>query len=560
MAWHSALTLRAPGRPTCSHSATTPPGSSCPGLLLLLVLLQALAACTPFWSGEQPVVKDGVTPSMLRALPDAGFQTRVLLTVGDRVGSYQPPGVLDGLAAFPRDSQTVRVLATHELESAGGYAYRLGNGLELTGSRISYFDIDKRSRRIVDAGLAFDRIWDRREALVTEAAQINERGDGRRGLDALCSAAGYVAGERGFVDDIFFVHEEISAEEAHPHGGSVWALDVAGRELWALPELGRGSWENSVAIAAPEGFVALLLGDDLEFGGAPLYLWVGRREPNGDFPARNGLRNGRLFAWAASDGSADPSDWHGTGTVRAGYFVPIDTREPDRAGEPGYDSQGYRNDTTLRQAAFASGAFRFSRPEDLHANPARPGEIVFSSTGHGDALPADDWGTLYVLRVEFAPPVASRDLLRPGAQLRILHDADDFGDFGIRSADNLVWADDGMIYVQEDKATKRARFGGDSGRETSIWRLDPRQPEQRERIAEIDRRVVLPRGSRDYKAREFGAWESSGIVDISRAMEAWPDELVLLLSVQAHGLRGGAIGESPQLAEGGQLLLLSQPR
>jgi hypothetical protein len=500
-----------------------------------------------------------MTPAMLQALPETGFRSQVLFTVGDRVAGYQPPGVLDGLAAFALDADTLRILATHELESSRGRPYRLDNGLELTGSRVSYFDLDRTSRRIVGAGLAFGQMRDRRGRIVASASAVNERGDPRRGLEALCSASGYRAGERGFVDDIFLVHEEVSAREAHPHGGSVWALDVAGRELWALPDLGRGSWENSAALAAPEGYVALLLGDDLEFGGAPLYLYLGRRQPDGDFAARNGLRDGQLYVWVADDGSAGPADWRGTGNRRDGRFVPISSREIARAGESGYDALGYRDDTTLRAAAFAAGAFRFSRPEDLHANPADPREVVFSSTGHGRAIPQDDWGTLYRLRAEFGA-VDSSGWPVVTARLRILYDADDFGDTGIRSPDNLVWAVDGMVYVQEDKATRRARFGAISGREASVWRLNPDNPEDRQRIAEIDRFVLMPPGSADRKAGEFGAWESSGIVDISGPLGAWPDELVLLLSVQAHGLGGGAIGGRDGLVEGGQLLLLSRPR
>jgi hypothetical protein len=497
------------------------------------------------------------TPAMLRALPDTDFRVEVLFTVGETIGDYRPPGILDGLAVFPRDAGTLRILATHELESSRGYPYRLDSGLELTGARISYFDIDKATRRIVAAGPAYGRLRDRSGALVTSASAVNERGDPLRGLETLCSAAGYLAGERGFVDDIFFVHEEVSAREAHPHGGTAWALDVAGRELWALPELGRGSWENSAAMAAPDGFVALLLGDDLEFGGAPLYLWLGRREPGGDFIARNGLRDGRLHVWVPDDGSADAADWRGTGKVLAGRFVPVATREATRAGQRGHDALGYRDDTTLRSAAFAAGAFRFSRPEDLHANPADPREAVFASTGHGVAVPADDWGTLYVVRLEFADAGAG-GWPEARATLRILHDADDFADFGIRSPDNLVWAADGLVYVQEDKATKRGRFGAASGRDASVWQIDPRDPESRQRIAEIDRRAVLPAGSRDRKAAEFGAWESSGIIDISRALGARPDERVLLLTVQAHGLAGGPIGGRQALVEGGQLLMLSR--
>ena len=101
------------------------------------------------------------------------------------------------------------------------------------------------------------------------------------------------------MDRLVLAHEEVTRSEGHPHGGTIFALDVSGEVLWALPELGRGSWENSAAVSTPDGdrpdgHVALLLGDDLEFGRAPLYLWIGRKVPGGSFTERNGLARGRL--------------------------------------------------------------------------------------------------------------------------------------------------------------------------------------------------------------------------------------------------------------------------
>ena len=37
-----------------------------------------------------------------------------------------------------------------------------------------------------------------------------------------------------------------------------------------------------------------------------------------------------------------------------------------------------------------------------------------------------------------------------------------------------------------------------------------------------------------------------------------PNERLLLLNVQAHGIRDGAIGDNPLLDEGGQLIFLSK--
>lgn len=495
--------------------------------------------------------------SMLRTLPGSGFSVRVLFTVGDSIGAYRPPGRLDGLGAWRVDADTLRIYVNHELPSTAGYAYRLANGTALRGSRISFFDLDLSGQHIRAAGLAYDAIRDRRGRLVTDPAQVSERpGKPDAGLDALCSATPVSAGEYGFRDDLLLAHEEVSALEDHPHGGSVWALDIRGRELWALPALGRGSWENAAPVAAPPGYVALLLGDDLEFGRAPLYLYIGRQHPGEDFPGRNGLRDGRLHAWVADGGARSPADWHGTGARRSGRFVPIAVRDPARAGEPGHDAFGYRDDTTLRAAAWDQQAFVFSRPEDLHTNSANPLQVLMASTGHGKAVPVDDWGTLYLIDLYFGDDDAGYP--SAGARLTILYDGDDYGDAGIRSPDNLSWASDGLAYIQEDKATKRGSFGRSSGIEASVWRLDPLHPEAYQRIAVIDRSVLLPSGVRDAKAGEFGAWESSGVIDVSPQLQLPPERLRLLLTVQAHGIFNGAIRGRRGLVEGGQLLMLSR--
>jgi secreted PhoX family phosphatase len=501
--------------------------------------------------------------SMLAPAKASGFSVSVLLTTGDACGDYRPPGIMDGMGAWSWDAGTVRLFVNHELPPDHGYVWTLANGTRLQGSRVSYFDIDKKTRSIRSAGHAISAIHDRRGELVTRANQVNESSSvsGNRGLHSLCSAQGCRAGQFGFIDDVLFTHEEVSAVEDHPHGGTVWALQIRTGELWALPALGRGSWENVTPLATPDcarpdGHIALLLGDDLEFGGAPLYLWIGRKQPGGNFAERNGLASGQLYAWVSASGERNPEDWHGTGAACDGEFLPLLVRAPELDGEPGHDRDGYLDDTTLRAQALTAGAFMFSRPEDLATNPRNELQAVFCSTGHGLRYPADDWGTIYLVDVRFATEGKG---LRPTATLSILYDADDIGDHGIRCPDNVAWASDGLIYVTEDNATKVHVFGAQSGREASVWTVDPANFENRQRIAEINRSVVLPADARDVRPDERGTWECSGLIDVSAEFGA-ADELLLLTSVQAHSIRGGALGGSNELVQGGQLLLLSRKR
>lgn len=499
---------------------------------------------------------------MLVAEPGTGFTTLVLLTTGDAVGDYRPPGVLDGMVPFEgRDAASLDVFVTHELEAGEGAAYGLANGTRLTGSRITRFTLDRRTRRITSAGLAYREVRDRAGRVVTGGTQLREsHGRGAAGLESFCSASGWAAGEYGFVDRLVLAHEEVTRAEGHPHGGTIFALDVAGEVLWALPELGRGSWENSAAVSTPDaerpdGHVALLLGDDLEFGRAPLYLWLGRKIPGGNFIERNGFARGQLHVWVPGTGDRTPQQWSGSGTARTGRFVPLDARTADGSPGPDTDAAGYYDDTELRRRAEALGAFMFSRPEDLHTNPRSGTQVAFASTGHGGQFPADDWGNVYLLDLDFVPDAAGA--LEPRADIRLFLDSDETADRGLRNPDNLVWGGDGMLYVQEDRATKLARFGGESQREASIWVLDPAGRLDPRRIAVVDRRAVPP-GSTDSKAAELGAWESSGVADITGLLGGATGEIHLLVNVQAHGVTDGPIGGPRKLVEASQLLLLSK--
>lgn len=115
-----------------------------------------------------------------------------------------------------------------------------------------------------------------------------------------------------------------------------------------------------------------------------------------------------------------------------------------------------------------------------------------------------------------------------------------------------------MIYIQEDKATRLRPFGAQTGRDASIWRLNPERPQEYRLVAVMDRSVVLPVGARDQQPGVLGAWESCGLLDVSQQFGV-SNELLLITTVQAHSVRGGALGDSNDLVQGGQLILLSRP-
>ncbi|MBL8660878.1 MAG: hypothetical protein JNM75_14115 [Rhodospirillales bacterium] len=195
----------------------------------------------------------------------------------------------------------------------------------------------------------------------------------------------------------------------------------------------------------------------------------------------------------------------------------------------------------------------FVRIEDLSVNPQNGAEVAFNATGRSDVYDnADQLGGTYM---------ASFDLSgsgNPKAQLSILYDGDGDPNATLRSPDNIDWADNGYIYAQEDRATD-LWDNLPNQNEASVVRLSPdlSHPDPT-RVAEIDRSAVVPAGTTDANAGDLGAWESSGILDVSKLFGK-PGGSLFLFDVQAHGIEDGRIADH-ELVEGGQLQYLVGPQ
>lgn len=493
-------------------------------------------------------------PPMLRGdtvNTSQGWETTPLITIGESRNGFTPTGILDGLGAFPGPGNTIYVLANSELGANVGYSYTLANGTAMTGARIHSFQVARRlvssmpKFAVLSGGPAYDTVYDRFYLEVTDPAQINETGSLTDGFARFCSGMSVQSGSYGFVDPIYFTGEETSSN----HGGSLWALDVRDGAIWAVPQAGRMAWENVTPLDTGDpSKVALLCGDDDEAN--PLYLYVGEKNAvnDGSFLDRNGLKVGKLYAFKADNGDTSPEQFNGLNSFRTGTWVQVTAYNPAMANQPGYDAQGYADIVTLHDEADLLGCMDFSRPEDLATNPLNGAQAVFNSTGRGSIYPSDEWGIIYVVEVNFANLTA---------ELVIIHDADGLAvpDAGIRSPDNLEWAQDGKIYVQEDRSTNL--FGLATGIEASIWSLDP-ITRVFTRIAEVDRSVVAPVGSTDSGVGTIGHWETSGIIDVTHLLPHLAGERLMLTTVQAHGIRDGLIGGNANLAEGGQIVVLSK--
>ncbi|MFN9174203.1 MAG: hypothetical protein ACK58N_06720 [Synechocystis sp.] len=259
-------------------------------------------------------------PSQMQGLD--GYSVKPLFPVGETIDDSTPPGILDGTGAYKLNETTVRVFVNHELGDTVGYEYELASGATLVGGRVSYFDIDARTLGIIDAGLAYDTIYNRAGEEVTTETPLDSASI--EGLSRLCAAnlmeADQFGNGRGFADTIFFTGEETD-------GGTEFALDVANNELWALPWLGVAAWESVTELdTGSQDHVALIIGDDR--GPAPLLMYVGEKDVdfnndgNINFLERNGLTGGKLYTWVADDAAIlNPSDFNGTGNSTGGQFI-----------------------------------------------------------------------------------------------------------------------------------------------------------------------------------------------------------------------------------------------
>jgi hypothetical protein len=532
---------------------------------------------------------------MMKELPQTGhFVSKALITIGQSVHGYTPVGILDGLGAYELDDDTVRVLANHELLHFRGSAFEVSDGaggaFTMTGARVSYFDIDKDKREIVAAGPAIEMIYDATGAVATDvsfqpspwAPFFGEPTDSAplAGLSRLCSSALFEpGGAYSLANRIYFAGEE-DGTGFNSVGGAEWALDPSTGDLWALPDLGRGAWENVTLLdTGDSNTVAVLLADDsspFDFDGdaadeaAPLFLYIGTKDPSGDFPARNGLRGGSLYVWVSDSGEMTPADFNTAGTLEGSWMAVDNTPKPGMASEngvSGYDEYGYPTQGNLWLQAKVLGAFGFSRPEDVATNPEDATEAVMASTGVDSYVGgADLYGTLYTIKTDFS------DL---SADLTIIYDGDADVSRALRSPDNLDWASNGLIYVQEDEAEETDNdglplfgTGATNPNEAGIVIVDPADGST-QRVANIRRNVVLdgsvnpPQRAVDVDAGSAGEWESSGILDVSTLFDEEPGTL-FLFDVQAHGIEDqedfnptSRINDG-DLVEGGQLLFLER--
>eukprot|EP00953_Heterococcus_sp_UTEX-ZZ885_P025736 13968-Heterococcus_DN1.PRE.1 len=158
---------------------------------------------TPFLTSVSPVMK---------RVGDNGWRLQPIVSSGDDVGGYKLPRNPDGIGAWRRDSNTVRIAVNAEVGSDEGPAYPSGGAdttRTLTGARVSYYDVDKTTKAIKCAGVAYNtvRVYD---------ATGNLRASGK-GFDRFCSAVGHYKGQYNLDSNIMLLGEEATGGNSEEH-------------------------------------------------------------------------------------------------------------------------------------------------------------------------------------------------------------------------------------------------------------------------------------------------------------------------------------------------------
>ena len=454
------------------------------------------------------------------------YDIKPLLSVADQVPETSDPskrfqmvGIPDGLGITRIDGRHT-VFMNQEFGRSVKSEPLIGAPLN-RGAFVSEVQLG-RDGSVLSGDRAYDSVYDEDTYVGPAADETNTTSAFAR----FCSA--FMADHNvGFSEPIFLTGEEGGGADTYDGKGGISAA-VYRNQIHTLPRLGHFAKENQVVVPGTGNkTVIFVLEDGPSTPDSQLFMYVGTKVRNSSSVlARNGLDNGKLFAFVGGTGVSNEGD------------LPSGSTTGDWTEIVGAETL---NETQIEAAADAAGAMGFIRIEDGAANPSKRGEFHFVTTGSSypnAASPMNKLGRVY--RLEFDP----RDPT-DSSKLTTVVNADQViaagGDTAL-SPDN-VEVNGRYLMVQEDGTGESRPVMTAKGREGSIWRYDLKRGYAVERVAELD-----PAG-RDGVMTTAGIWETSGIIDTSDAFgaDSW------IFDVQAHG---PTTAPAPNTVEDGQLLLM----
>ncbi|MGH2530224.1 MAG: alkaline phosphatase PhoX [Actinomycetota bacterium] len=440
---------------------------------------------------------------------------------------YRMVGIPDGLGAHANGDGTSTLFMNHEFTQST-VSEPLVGGPQYRGAYISKWILDANGDPI-SGERAFDQVF-MENTLIGPAAEI---GNTTPAFARFCS--GSLAGPpHGFDRWIYLTNEEEDAPITFDGKGGL-SVAIFNNEAHALPKLGRYSKENTL-VQPNKGNRTVIF--SLEDGPSTLdnqlYMYVGKKHRSaGSVLARNGLDNGKLYAFRSLDLAKNSERTFTSGSV-TGNWIEIH----------GADAM---TDAQLETASDAANGMTFVRPEDGAFNPNNRNEFFFVTTGSSSGADngVNELGRLYSLRLHSGNP------LKP-ATLTIVYNADRVvaagGDIAI-SPDNIDTSGR-FLMINEDGTTESRAVMAAKGRDGSIWRFDLLGGRVSVDVSTATRVAQLDPPGRDGVPVGPGVWETSGIIDTAMLFgdDTW------LSDVQAHSQTKAP---APFTVEDGQLFLMT---
>jgi hypothetical protein len=559
----------------------------------------AVAANKSGFRTSQPSMLDPATP---------GVQVTPLMTVGDRLSSgFRFEAIPDGISLRTRGKGRVDLFVNHETGKAP-FPFVRANPNETNGendfdnSQVSRLKLNQHSAGVLGGSFAIDS---------------------SSGYQRFCS--NYLAtSKEGFDREILFTNEEtpdyvFRQENSWPppftnppnpaerEAGLVVALDVKSRTHHPIQGMGRHNHENSVPIPG-FGQPVVLSGDDTFTSGpltgvtstpdvpaqSQLYSYIA--------PNTKSLLNDQGDLWAFVSDTPGVKDYYdvlpGAGPPVTGHFIKVPRNiatglNPDgselRSDDVGYppppNNGSWQTDLrsiapvgidgpqwVLQHWSDLNNVFQFVRVEDI-AYDKRPGMgnvVYIVDSGRGRTGFGPEGGQPFrstngrvwkmVLDPNDPKKVTSLTVFVEGDDSPVKTPTE------IHQPDNLESTRNGLLVTEDPGSSQQFTPGDASGTTARLMYASLANPNAPTPVARVNQ--TADGGPTDVDGRppgNWGAWESTGIVDASKAFG--PD--MFLINIQAHTLwierKPGEDNFAPPgpdftyKREGGQLLLLKIP-
>jgi len=545
-------------------------------------------------------------PSMLTAVK-TGVNITPLLTVGDVLPSgYRFEAVPDGISVQTRGQGRVDLFVNHETSKVP-FPYVTATPTTANGendfdnAQVSHLILNQHSAGVLNGSFA-----------IPSSA----------GYQRFCSNF-LATSKEGFSRSILFTNEETPdyvlrheaswpppiGSPAEREAGLVVALDVRNGQHQPIYGMGRHNHENDVAIPG-YGKPVVLSGDDTFTSGPLTGVFAAGAVPAQSqlysyiAPSTDGLLADQGDLWAFVSDTPGVKNYYdvtpGSGTVVTGHFIQVPKdiatgRNPDgselKAADKGYPlppaNGSWQTDlrsTTpvgidgpqwvLEYWSDTHNVFQFVRVEDI-AYDKRPGMgnvvyIVDSGRGRTAAQSLDTPNFRStngrVWKMVLAPNdptiVTSLTVLVEGDDnpVKTLNE--------IHQPDNVETTSNGLLLTEDPGSSQQFPAGSADSNATParLWYVPFGNPAGAEVVAKVDQSADGQGTDVDGRAPgNWGAWESTGIVDASEAFGPG----AFLINVQAHTLwvekapgddnNGDGQPDFTYKREGGQLALIRIP-